>query len=138
MTALHDAVGHNGFAFVDGDSMRVLLERDRPLADWDAFAASWNDLAPDTYLAQVGRHRRRRHAVFSAARTGPIQREAHQPHYQSLQYNVLQGDIERWFDAEKLRIMLFTLPSGLVAAYLFGAIGLGYGFRRWRLNDSAS
>lgn len=38
-----------------------------------------------------------------------------------------------WFNAEKIRIMIFSLPSGLVAAYLFGAIGLGYGFRRWRM-----
>jgi len=48
------------------------------------------------------------------------------------------GGITHWIDAEKLRIMIFTLPSGLAAAYLFGAVGLGYGFGRWRMNDNAS
>lgn len=43
-----------------------------------------------------------------------------------------------WFNAEKFWIMVFSLPSGLVAAYLFGAIGLGFGFRRWRIDASAS
>jgi hypothetical protein len=68
------------------------------LADWPAFAASWDDLAPDAYLATSGRHRRRRHATFSVDADGAMRREAHQPHYQSLQYNALQGDIQRWFE----------------------------------------
>ena len=67
--------------------------------DWDAFAASWNDLPWDEYLARFGRYRRRRHAVFYAARGGMIElaprREAH---YQSPNYNPLQGGIERWFE----------------------------------------
>lgn len=87
----------DGFAFVTGEVMRGLLDAQQ-LSDWPAFAASWNELAPDTYLAERGRHRRRRHAVFSADADGPIRREAHQPHYQSLTYNVLQGDIQRWFE----------------------------------------
>ena len=28
-------------------------------------------------------------------------------------------------------IFLLTLPAGLAAAYVFGAIGMGYGFGRW-------
>ena len=76
--------------------MRERLERFGPLSDWIDFAASWNTLEPDTYLATVGLHRRRRHAVFSATRES-IVREVHQPHYQSRDYNTLQGGIERWF-----------------------------------------
>lgn len=76
--------------------MRELLETFGPLSDWEAFAASWNALEPDAYLANVGLHRRRRHAVFSA-KGGEIAREPHQPHYQSRDYNSLQGGIERWF-----------------------------------------
>jgi hypothetical protein len=37
-----------------------------------------------------------------------------------------------WFNVEKIRIMIFSMPAGLVAAYLFGAIGFGQGFGRWR------
>ncbi len=76
--------------------MREMLDAVAPLSDWDAFVASWNLLEPDTYLATVGLHRRRRHAVFSATREA-IVREPHQPHYQSRDYNTLQGGIERWF-----------------------------------------
>lgn len=94
--ALHDQLRQHGFAFVAAGTMQELLDA-RPLPDWADFTASWNDLAPDAYLASVGRHRRRRHAVFSADAQG-IRREAHQPHYQSKTYNALQGDIERWFE----------------------------------------
>jgi hypothetical protein len=34
--------------------------------------------------------------------------------------------------------IIFTLPSGLIAAYLFRAIGLGYGFGKWRPDVGAS
>jgi len=88
----------SGFRFVAGADMRGHLLQHGALEDWDAFAASWDDLAPDAYLAQVGRHRRRRHAVFRAGRDGAIERQPHQPHYQALTYNALQGDIERWFE----------------------------------------
>ncbi|MDO6964423.1 hypothetical protein [Rhizobium alvei] len=30
-------------------------------------------------------------------------------------------------------LFLLTPPAGLAAAYIFGAIGMGYGFGRWRL-----
>jgi len=96
LSVLHDQLRQDGFAFVAGTTMRELLDPSA-LTDWESFAASWNTLAPDAYLATLGRHRRRRHAVFSADAQG-IRRESHQPHYQSLAYNTLQGDIERWFE----------------------------------------
>ena len=95
-TELQEDVQQSGFRFVEGVAMRGLLETFGPLADWSAFADSWNALEPDAYLANVGLHRRRRHAVFSADGE-EIAREPHQPHYQSRDYNSLQGGIERWF-----------------------------------------
>lgn len=95
---LESGLQHDGFRFVEAQAMRGLLESGRALEDWSAFAASWNDLGPDLYLARHGRHRRRRYAVYSADAEGALRREAHQPHYQSLDYNTLQGDIERWFE----------------------------------------
>ena len=86
----------DGFAFVTAEHMRELLQVDG-MGDWAAFAASWNDLAPDTYLAAVGRHRRRRHATFLIETDGSVQREPHQAHFQTRQNNPLQGDIQRWF-----------------------------------------
>ncbi len=86
-----------GFAFVDGAGMAPLLSRSGRTNDWDAFRASWSDLPLDGYMADGGRYRRRRHAVYTAARGGAIVRAPHQPHYQSLAYNSLNGGIERWF-----------------------------------------
>ncbi|HRD76044.1 MAG TPA: 2OG-Fe dioxygenase family protein [Hyphomicrobiaceae bacterium] len=87
----------NGFAFVEGTRMRAILEAVGPLGDWAEFAASWGNLETDTYMADGGRYRRRRHAVFSVAASGLATREAHQPHYQGRDYNALNGGIDRWF-----------------------------------------
>jgi hypothetical protein len=95
--ALQAAITQDGFAFVRGAAMREALARAGSLADWSGFAASWDDLALDTYMADRGRYRKRRHAVYAAARDGAIARQPHQPHFQSLEYNPLHGDIERWF-----------------------------------------
>jgi len=77
--------------------MRDALEAVGSLADWPAFAASWNDLEVDSYLADRGRYRRRRHAVLSARPSGAIVREPDQPHYQAAEYNPLFGGLARWF-----------------------------------------
>lgn len=96
--ALFDALTRDGFSFVIADVMRPLLQSSGELSDWDAFVESWNHLGPDPYLAATGRLRRRRHASYTATPHAGIELMAHQPHYQALQYNRLQGDIERWFE----------------------------------------
>ena len=88
----------DGFAFVAGDAMREWVQGAQPLTGWERFAASWESLGPDPYLAAQGRQRRRRHAVFAAGREGVVELQPHQPHFQALEYNPLQGDIERWFE----------------------------------------
>lgn len=92
------ALAHEGFAFVAHTRMRELLAAVGGPGDWPQFAASWNDLALDTYLADFGRYRRRRYAVFHIDHDGTIVREPHQAHYQSREYNPLQGGIQRWFE----------------------------------------
>lgn len=87
-----------GFCFVEGATMGPWLAGCGSLADWDAFADSWTALGPDPYLAVHGRQRRRRHGVWSADADGEPVREPHQPHFQALAYNALQGGIERWFE----------------------------------------
>lgn len=98
----------DGFAFVSAEAMRAQLESTGSLADWDAFTASWNDLHTDTYMADKGRYRKRRYAVYTATPDG-ITREAHQPHYQTLDYNPVNGGVERWF--EPIRPDIGTGPS---------------------------
>jgi hypothetical protein len=91
------AVERAGYAFVEASDMRAALARFGSLADWPAFAESWNDLEVDTYMGDGGRYRRRRFGVYAAGRQGAIARAPHQPHYQGLDYNTLNGGIERWF-----------------------------------------
>jgi hypothetical protein len=95
-------VSRDGFALVRAPAMRAVLGEAR-LADWRGFADSWDDLGVDTYMADGGRYRRRRFAVFRATAEG-IARKPHQPHYQSRDYNPLNGDIERWFEPVTDRI----------------------------------
>jgi len=92
------AVAVDGFAFIDAPVMRAVLASAGGFPDWDEFCASWGDLALDQYMADGGRYRRRRHAVFRCEAAGAIVRQPHQPHYQSLDYNPLNGGIERWFE----------------------------------------
>ncbi len=87
-----------GFAFVRAPQMRAALPP-AALADWQGFAASWGDLGLDRYMADGGRYRSRRFATFAVATAdGTVRRKPHQPHYQSRDYNPLNGGIARWFD----------------------------------------
>src|SRR6185295_1892601 len=97
-TGIRDGIARAGYAFVEASDMRNALSRFGTLADWPAFAGSWNDLQVDTYMADGGRYRRRRFGVWSAQRQSAIARGKHQPHYQSVDYNTLNGGIERWFE----------------------------------------
>ena len=95
--SLRHAVAADGFVFVRGAVVQQLLAELHRLSDRRDFTASWNDLHLDTYMADGGRYRRRRFAVY-AADAASIEREPHQPHYQTRDYNALNGGIERWFD----------------------------------------
>ena len=94
-----DTVAHAlrtaGFAFAPASLTRALIGADA-LSDWAGFAASWDDLGPDRYMADGGRYRRRRYAVFASGPTG-FERRPDQPHYQSRDVNPLNGGIARWF-----------------------------------------
>ena len=62
-TGIRHAIARAGYAFVEASDMRTALGRFGTLADWPAFAESWNDLDLDTYMADGGRYRRRRFGV---------------------------------------------------------------------------
>ena len=92
-----------GFAFAPAAQMRSHLGA---LADWDQFACSWDDLPRDTHRPDGHRYRRRRHATLSArAGESIFHVEAHQPHYQGIEYNRLVGGIERWFEPVRPQIL---------------------------------
>lgn len=96
-SGIRTSVERAGYAFVEASDMRTAFARFGTLADWPAFAESWNDLDVDTYMGDGGRYRKRRFGVYAAERQGEIVRGPHQPHYQGLDYNNLNGGIERWF-----------------------------------------
>jgi hypothetical protein len=117
-----DRLRESGFVWAAADQVRASLPPNA-LRDWSSFAASWNDLGVDAYMADSGRYRRRRFSVFTVSAHG-IVRKPHQPHYQSRDYNPLNGGIERWFqpfldstaDHAVLRAILemcFSLFQGL-------------------------
>ncbi|MDE2201080.1 MAG: 2OG-Fe dioxygenase family protein, partial [Rhodospirillales bacterium] len=87
-----------GFAFLHAEQTRDWLAAHGSLADWPAFAASWHGMRLDEYMADGGRYRRRRYAVFNAAPGGAILRGPHEPHFQTTDYNRLNGGVERWFE----------------------------------------
>jgi hypothetical protein len=111
---LVELLSQDGFVFVRGDSLRRALEPFGSLDDWNTFAGSWNELELDEHMADGGRYRRRRHAVFGGGAEGPIERREHQPHFQGLDYNPLNGGVARWFapvteavgDGQSLRTIL--------------------------------
>ncbi|NHN89342.1 2OG-Fe dioxygenase family protein [Acetobacter conturbans] len=84
------------FARISHSEMNPLLTS-FGMSDWDGFAESWERLGVDLYMADGGRYRRRRYATFALCANG-IRRKKHQPHYQSRDYNALNGGVERWFD----------------------------------------
>jgi len=111
-TAIEREIRDEGFAWVSAAKVRALLPAEA-VRDWATFADSWNDLGVDAYMADNGRYRRRRFGVFSIGEAraatnaggpaggGDIVRKPHQPHYQSRDYNPLNGGIERWFQPIK-------------------------------------
>jgi len=133
-SALRAAMVDEGFGFVQGADMRELLGAHGTLSDWAAFAESWNHLELDTYMADGGRYRRRRHAVYHAtAGGGSAVRGPHEPHFQAIDYNPMNGGIARWFepiepgigDGSSMRTILGFSQS------LFG--GLAPATLRWRI-----
>jgi len=128
---LPNDLAKGGFAFLDAAASRAWLAGSGDLADWDAFAASWDGMALDEHMADGGRYRRRRYGVFHT-HNGAMIRQAHQPHYQTTDYNRLNGGVERWFEATPTAIADSAAFRTVLAAChrLFGALMPG---REWHV-----
>lgn len=111
----------DGFVRFEAVETRALLGPEA-MAGWDAFAASWNDLSLDAFMADGGRYRRRRFAAFSVSPEG-VTRKPHQPHWQSRDYNPLNGGVQRWFEPITGAIADHPVTRGVIQAglALFGA-----------------
>jgi hypothetical protein len=91
-------IAPRGFAMLPGARVAALLGPAGGAAELDAFAASWERLEVDSFMADGGRYRRRRHANFTARAGVPGHvRGPHRPHYQAEVHNRLNGGVDRWF-----------------------------------------
>jgi hypothetical protein len=69
-----------------------------PVGDDPVFLDSWNRLEQDQYMADGGRYRKRRHATYAVTGAGQrARRMPYQPHYQTVDYNPLNGGVARYF-----------------------------------------
>ena len=67
--------------------------------EWELFKNSWNNLILDQCMKDGGTYRYRRYSVLSwDANYEKLILEPHQPHYQTLDYNTLNGGVFREFD----------------------------------------
>lgn len=97
---LCEIVAQKDFALVSSRKIAGLLSAIEPGAmnEWSEFQQSWNRLEQDMYMRDGGTYRFRRHATYSCTPGSLYPRhEAHLPHYQSPDYNSLNGDIVRHF-----------------------------------------
>lgn len=109
-----DEIRSAAFSFAPAKRFRALLTP-AALAEWPSFAASWDDLGVDAYMADGGRYRRRRFAAFAVSADGVV-RKPHQPHYQSRDYNPLNGGVERWFGPVTAAVAAHPVTLGLLEA----------------------
>jgi hypothetical protein len=96
-----DSIRRDGYVFLPARTALGFFDASGEAltgAPWQALVASWNDLRPDTYMADGGRYRLRRHATYAAPSAESVARSPHRPHYQMLQHNPLNGGLERWFE----------------------------------------
>jgi hypothetical protein len=84
-----------GFARIAAPDLRARVGAEAG-AGFAGFAASWDRLDTDTYMADGGRYRRRRYACLAVEGDAVI-RQPHRPHYQTRDYNRLNGGVDRWF-----------------------------------------
>lgn len=69
-----------------------------PIGDDQVFLDSWNQLEEDQYMADSGKYRKRRHATYAIPKAGDrAQLMPDQPHYQTVDYNPLNGGVARYF-----------------------------------------
>lgn len=121
MESIEVALRDTGFAFLPGTKMQSWLGP--AWTDWSHFADSWNNLVEDRYMADGGRYRHRRYAVFDVTAEGVV-RAPHQPHFQAKSYNRLNGGFDRWFEPVMPEIGSHPIVQTLIhqLAQLFGTI----------------
>ncbi len=95
-----DGLAGADYLFVDrADTIELLSSiAGQPIGDDSTFLDSWNRLEQDEYMADGGKYRKRRHATYAVMQAGEAARQMpYQPHYQTVDYNPLNGGVARYF-----------------------------------------
>jgi hypothetical protein len=111
-------IRRDGFAFVAGDAAFQTLGLPQvPQADILPFLASWQRLELDTFLADGGKYRLRRHdsliQTFDPPAMVPV---PYRPHWQPKQYNTLHGGIFRTFAQIEPAVLAGTCMQTIIAS----------------------
>lgn len=112
-----ESLSARSYDLVAGDRVKNLLSQrsENALADLDAFRDSWNRMPLDGYMADGGRYRRRRHATLAAPRASNDYRvETHRPHYQTVDFNNLNGGVARHYEPFEEQILRGSTMDSLV------------------------
>lgn len=96
-----------GFARIGAVTLADMIGAEA-MAEWPALQASWDHLARDEYMGDGGTYRRRSYAVLTL-KGDQIARAPHSPHYQKRTHNMLNGGVERWFQATDPAVTSGTL-----------------------------
>ena len=92
---LQTSLAHNGFALLNPSNVEQLSGHTN--SEWRQLTSYWNDLAPDQYLKDGGRYRKRKHSSMVVT-GGATKLMPHRAHWQPLSYNALHGGMQRWFE----------------------------------------
>ena len=84
---IHKILNRKNFLYLDSTQVIDLLSSiaDTRIGNDQLFLDSWNSLEEDQYMADGGRYRKRRHAIFATHEStdAPVLMP-YQPHYQTL------------------------------------------------------
>ena len=100
ITDIVEELAADDYLFVESAlAVRILSDiMATPVGADPVFLDSWNRLEHDQYMADGGRYRKRRHATYAIEGAGQRARiMAYQPHYQTVDYNPLNGGVARYF-----------------------------------------
>lgn len=100
LTDFAEALQQNDFLFIESAQSLDLLSTvaGLQLESDQVFLDSWNGLEEDQYMADGGKYRKRRHATYAIINAGEAALlMPYQPHYQTVDYNPLNGGVARYF-----------------------------------------
>ncbi|MGZ3184595.1 MAG: 2OG-Fe dioxygenase family protein [Telluria sp.] len=93
--AAADTLREHGYVILAPDAVAALAGC--TTGQLDSLKAAWDDLAPDQYLKDGGRYRRRRHSCFVQEGL-ELTAAPHRAHWQPVEYNALHGGMHRMFE----------------------------------------